>query len=212
MQPLRRLQVRQAGAHHLEGAHGIDAQDALERLRIQRVPGGVRSEQRNARVVDQGIDPAPGVDRRGRQRAAIGVLRDVAPDQQRLRAGVAAGRLGCQRLLFAARVIDQHVPAAPRQRQRRGGADAGARTGDDRDLAWFVHGVSGLRRDGALSIVPSRTSRATGSVSGLGGSTVRAGSVQGWTGRRRSQRLARPPAVPAAPPAPGRAAPPAPSS
>ena len=71
--------MRRTRANHLKGPHGVDAEDALKRLGVLRVPIARARKTGDARVVDQRIDPAPLTNRCFGQGLAIGILSDVRP-------------------------------------------------------------------------------------------------------------------------------------
>src|SRR3989442_315064 len=72
---------------------------------------------------------------------------DPRPTAERLR--VPHNRLG---LALAARVVDRHVTAAPRQRERGGPPDAGGGSRDQRRLAFDLHRLHAQQPLGVLVI------------------------------------------------------------
>jgi hypothetical protein len=100
---------------------------------IQRQVFDRHGGRADARVVEQQVDAAPGLQRRGEQRLDRGRVADVRRHGQDAVARAAfAGDL-LENLPTAAG--DRHPPAVGQQRERGGLADAGIAAGDDGDLA-----------------------------------------------------------------------------
>ena len=94
--------MRRTRADHLKSPHSIDAENALKRLGVLRVPIARARKTGHACVVDQRIDPAPSVNRCFGQGLAIRILGNVRSDQQGLGTRLLAGALRLKRLGFAA--------------------------------------------------------------------------------------------------------------
>ena len=112
----RLAQVRRRGADHAERDDRVDVEHPLERLVGHLVD---RRVDRVARVVDDDVDLAPGVDRRLHERVGRARLRQVAGVDDRLARDLRRGLLGD----VAVEVVDHDLravlaPAAPPSRGR----------------------------------------------------------------------------------------------
>ena len=128
--------------------------DIFATVRSRRMPG----------VVDQRVEPAPGVDGAVATRAARGVvLGAVAGVEHRLAAGrrdlVDDGLPG-----LGVQLVDHHAGTLAGQLDRLAAADAAARAGDDRDLAvQKTHAGDPMRRPGDAPTRPgARTAGSPG--------------------------------------------------
>jgi hypothetical protein len=123
----RLAQMRRGGADDAERDDGVDVEHPLVRVVGHLVD---RRVDRVARVVDDDVDLAPGVERRLHERVGRALLGQIAAVDRGL-----PGDLRC-RLLgeIGVEVIDDHLGAVLAQQLRRRPADAAGGTGDDRHL------------------------------------------------------------------------------
>ena len=141
----RLAQVRGGRADDAEGRHQVDVEHLLKPVVAHLVDGRV---QRVARVVDDDVDLAPGVEGRLDERLGRALRGQVS--------GVHRGlaRDGVRRLLrgVTVEVVDDDLGAVLGQQLRRCLADAARAAGDDRHLvvedshARLLVGLSGSRR------------------------------------------------------------------
>ena len=131
--------MRRACANHLERSHRIDPENALEGLRILRIPVARARKTGDARIVHERVDPAPTLHCTRNQRFAVGVIRNIAAHQQGLRTRRLTSNLRLTGLGLAARIIDQDAPPPLRQHQRGGSTDAGTGSGDQGNPGFLRH-------------------------------------------------------------------------
>ncbi|MCY1532766.1 hypothetical protein D9M68_680550 [compost metagenome] len=138
-----RLHARQHGGDAVEHALDVDVDGAVPLVDLELVQ---RRQRHHARVVDQHVDAAEGLDGGGGELFQIGALGHVGGDGDGFAAGLAdLGDDLVEPVGAAGR--EHHLGAARGQVARRRFAQAAAGTGDDGNLALDVvlnggHGIS----------------------------------------------------------------------